>query len=717
MDYNNINEYNHYDIETFADWLLIECQRPDGTWIELENPTFGDLCNFLATRNLTGFNNHGYDDVVLSALYYHHLSLESKLEDPIDNAYAKSLNDQIINGETLDLPYNKTRLFQRTFDVVKYMKSDLGYATLGSLKTFENANGMAIEETPVPFDRGIKDTALELIDCAGAIMASITPTTDLDQRLIDGAVELAEIHHNHDELLEAIIKYIKDLLKHYCRHDVEATKVFHQLLIDRKTVESVEWVRTMIGEELGVSPETMWYKSANSLVIKYFEPELGQPNSVAYDRTNFFKFIDSWDNKWLQAEPMRSIKEVLIASAEFKEIGYEPLIEEFVNKFGLIQKGKTKRWYSDDMDLQVEIKAGTFAITYDGFVFGLGGIHGHQGELIAKDVHDADVDSLHPSTMMAILALGSATEKFKKIVARRLDAKRTGNKSVANALKIVINSIYGLCRSQKSGAYLYGKTIGLDVCIAGELLIYWLAKELESVGGHLIQVNTDGIMYTAPTAEIKMACELKVLDVSMKTGYTFSSEFFKEYYAKDVNNYFTVDKDGEIETTKGILFNKKPFGNNQVVGQFIMDYLMGKSRSLASYLESNPEWLLCRAKVSRQFRLVRANEMAFPQFSEKTGKQLKNPMYMYYDVEEIGQQVRGYPVSTPTVKFVRKYITKSDKYGTVANIADRLSTEIPDPKELDYQYYAKLILDNLSKIRSVSKTEEMDIMNVLIGEN
>lgn len=715
MNYNDINQYNHYDIETFEDWLLIECKHPNGTWTELEDPTFGMLCDYLATRNLTGFNNHGYDDVVLSALYYHHLSLESKPEDPIDNAYAKKLNDQIIDGEKLDLPYHKTRLFQRTFDVQKYMKSDLGYATLGSLKTFENAHGMAIEETPIPFDRPIKQTASELIFVAQAIQEGYTEETDLDQRLVDHVVTMLDDYTLYDDLLKGVIKYLKDLVKKYCRHDVEATREFHKLLIDRKTVESVEWVRSMIAEELGVSEETLWYKSANSLVIKYFEPELGQPDSVKYNRQNFFDFIDSWDNKWLQAEPMKSIKEVLIASAEFKSIGYEPLIEEFAEKFGLEQQGKSKRWKSTDpaLDLEVEIKQGTFTITYDGFVFGLGGIHSHQGELVQKGVFDADVDSLHPSTMMAILALGSATDKFKKIVARRLEAKRTGNKAVANALKIVINSIYGLCRSQNSGAFLYGETIGLDVCIAGELLIYWLAKEIQSVGGSLVQTNTDGIMYTAENDMIALACSMKIFEVSSKTGYTFSSEFFKEYYAKDVNNYFIVDEDGKVGTTKGALFNKKPFGNNQAVGQFIIDYLTGKPKSLADYLKENPSLLLCRAKVNRQFKIVLANEIGFPRFSEKTGKMLKGLEYTYCDVEQIGQQVRGYPVTTPTQKMVRKYIVRSDKYGLVGRIADRLSTEIPSAEELDYDYYADLILDNLSKIRPVSKTEELDIQNIL----
>lgn len=218
MDYNDINQYNHYDIETFEDWLLIECRHPDGTWTELENPTFGMLCDYLATRNLTGFNNHGYDDVVLSALYYHHLSLESKPEDPIDNAYAKKLNDQIIDGEKLDLPYHKTRLFQRTYDVQKYMKSDLGYATLGSLKTFENAHGMAIEETPVPFDRPIKDTAQELIEVARARIEGYEEETDLDERLIEHVVDMLDEYAYFDpKLLDAVIKYVKDLLKHYCR--------------------------------------------------------------------------------------------------------------------------------------------------------------------------------------------------------------------------------------------------------------------------------------------------------------------------------------------------------------------------------------------------------------------------------------------------------------------------------------------------------------------
>lgn len=488
MNYNDKSQYSYYDIEVLLDYMLIVINTPDDEWVEIENPTFGQLSFFMDFRNLVGFNNHSYDDTVMAILYYHHLALESQPEDPIDLVYAKQISDQIINQEKLDAAYNKTRLLYRTYDVSKYAKSDMGYAPLKSLKAFESAQGMAIEETPIPFDKSPWQYAQEIIDY---LMKRLDEGVKYPQKLVTYAIKLMGLSDYEEDWIEGLELYIKELLRYYCRHDVMATKIYHHKLIDNKCVSSVEWVRQFVADELGAPLDSMWYKSANSLAIKLFEPELGQPDSVKYNRQDFFDFIDSWDNKWLQAEPVRTIKEVLIASAEFKDIGYEPLIEEFVDKFDLVRKGKTNKWYSEEYDMQVELKSDTFTITYDGFVFGLGGIHSHQGELIQKLVFDADVDSLHPSTMKAIRALGSATEKFAKIVARRLEAKASGDKAVANALKIIINSIYGLVRSQSSGAYLYGKTIGLDVCIAGELLLYTLAKEIQEVGGGLIQTNTD----------------------------------------------------------------------------------------------------------------------------------------------------------------------------------------------------------------------------------
>lgn len=230
-----------------------------------------------------------------------------------------------------------------------------------------------------------------------------------------------------------------------------------------------------------------------------------------------------------------------------------------------------------------------------------------------------------------------------------------------------------------------------------------------------------GVMYTAPTKEIELKCEMAILDLELKTGYNFSSEFFDEYYAKDVNNYFTVIKDAvtgerKINSTKGALFNKKLYGNNQIVGHFIMDYLMGNAKSLMDYMAENPNWFLCRAKVNRQFTLIRANQMAFPVYSEKTGRMLKKPSYMFFDEEEIGQQVRGYPTVNPEAKFVRKITHKTGKIGLVARIADKLSDEIPTREDLDYQYFIDLVLTDLAKIKPIDAMEKAEIVSVMTGK-
>ena len=86
--------------------------------------------------------------------------------------------------------------------------------------------------------------------------------------------------------------------------------------------------------------------------------------------------------------------------------------------------------------------------------------------------------------------LGGRTEFYKEnLVDKRLAVKHT-DKVLSSALKLVINSIYGLLRSDYS--LLKNKMGAISVCIYGQIILYDLCKRLAPTC-EIININTDGV--------------------------------------------------------------------------------------------------------------------------------------------------------------------------------------------------------------------------------
>lgn len=552
MNYNDIRNYAHYDLECYEDYFLAETLLPDESWIEFENPTFRQITQMFVMKNMTGFNNHGYDDIMIAGIYYHCIEQELDLDDMIDLAYAKQLNDQIINNEVLNLPFNQTKLSYRSFDVMKYSKSDMKYSTLGSLKSFENAHGLDIEETPIPFDKSLSQYATEVVDYVLHGIGAEPPKLFIDfvQNMIDDEL----VHDYHAEL----VVYFKTLIKHYCRTDVNATKEYHKVLIERKTVQSIEDVRELVAEECNVPIERLYYSGANSLVIKYFEKELKDNPDGGYKRQVFFDTLAKWNLPNIDEKAQYHFDHLIHYQDDREKI------ESLNNDFDLSMVTQTEAWVNwankrakseslkakvlktakakfkaqhktltpkqlteafEQWQVDIECEAGdmietldmsdlsfspidkekyletivtpnypSFSLDYNGvpYDFGLGGSHGFNNMLkICEKVYHSDWESLYPNLAIIIRAVGDATEKLKNLVETRLKAKHAGDIATATAYKIIINAIYGLLRSINSGAYLYDKHAGTDICILGQMVGLSMCLELEKRGAVINQNNTD----------------------------------------------------------------------------------------------------------------------------------------------------------------------------------------------------------------------------------
>ena len=213
----------------------------------------------------------------------------------------------------------------------------------------------------------------------------------------------------------------------------------------------------------------------------------------------------------------------------------------------------------------VELGFGTYQM-------GVGGLHSTHDVgmyLEATDdviLSDFDVASYYPNIMLmadATPRLGGDKgrkfiEEFKKIYDARILAKRTGNKKVANALKIVLNGTFGKLGNLYCS--FFAPELMLAVTITGQLNLMCLICELEKIKGVKIRsANTDGILVEhSPKNRDKV---LKVFAANSKrTKFEYEETQYKKYAAKDVNNYLALKTDGSIKA-KGIYASNNPDAN------------------------------------------------------------------------------------------------------------------------------------------------------------
>lgn len=206
--------------------------------------------------------------------------------------------------------------------------------------------------------------------------------------------------------------------------------------------------------------------------------------------------------------------------------------------------------------------------------FGWGGLHGApKGFLEAENVKLKDVDSMYPSLLINLKGLGDKTKDYKDILDYRLELKRQGKKKEQAPYKLILNSTYGLLNNQYS--QLNNPKLAYSICIHGQVALYVLAQRLASVGARIININTDGVAYTlVGDKDEKIAKEWE-----KEFNLRLSTDYFKKWIQKDVNNYIAITDDDKVKV-KGADVNKyhesKYFANNdiRITHMALVDYLL-----------------------------------------------------------------------------------------------------------------------------------------------
>jgi hypothetical protein len=185
---------------------------------------------------------------------------------------------------------------------------------------------------------------------------------------------------------------------------------------------------------------------------------------------------------------------------------------------------------------------------------GIGGLH--SSEVCAchfaderTTLMDVDVTSFYPSIILRCGLypehLGSAFLRvYREIFDTRVAAKKAGNKTVNEVLKIVLNGSYGKFGSKWSA--LYAPDLMLQVTLTGQLSLLMLIEALELDGISVVSANTDGIVLKFPTERIE-SVRSHIRAWEKRTGFGMEETAYSAIFSRDVNNYVAIKAGGGVK--------------------------------------------------------------------------------------------------------------------------------------------------------------------------
>lgn len=237
---------------------------------------------------------------------------------------------------------------------------------------------------------------------------------------------------------------------------------------------------------------------------------------------------------------------------------------------------------------------------YGGYVYAEPGIYYHVALL--------DIASLHPHSIKAMNCFGKYTKNFTDLLDTRIfikhkeydKAKELFNgklakyltdeslaKKLSKALKIAINSVYGLTSANFDNPFRDNRNKNNIVALRGALFMRTLQDEVQSRGFTVAHIKTDSIKIPNATPEIIDFC----MKFAEKYGYTFEHEatYEKMCLVNDAVYIAKYEEGGEGWTATGTQFQipyvfKTMFSHENIE---FSDLCETKSVKTALYLDMN----------------------------------------------------------------------------------------------------------------------------------
>ena len=563
----NKNSFFIYDLEVFKDLFMISWADPEtgetGVWVRIGADTefsWQEIIDELPItgRIICGFNNHGYDDIILKNIAFRGKTTVG--------AIAK-LNDFIFR-----------------------LRAEHGFGAMLFPREIEEAvfNEMQAKgKTKWDFFNALDPH----IDCSVDLMTLFGRTDEADKSNSAGGMGLKIIAARMG------VDWIKDLpylpdkplgdeakiqeVIEYGKNDIAVTlKLFDKL-------KDGIIAREAMAEKYGVDRKRLLQKKdaqmAEEILIETYCRQKGvdratlkkeksiKNSPTAHKEIRYFDVSND--------DPKRPVND------DGPGIVDEPRIREMMKPDGVVagllaeMKGKRiTRVDADDKDeenkkegyrhgkgISEEIKIGQKV-----YAFKLGGLHSidEAGITYAREgehIIDLDAGSYYPNLILGLERypehLGTEIlDVYNRLMVDRLEAKKKRKDdpvaaNIEKGAKIALNSTFGKFKEKYS--LLYDPRMTYSVTVNGQLYLLILIERMEDAGIEVISANTDGITIRCKTEDKQKALDIaeqwrqEVTRDRPRMVMALDITEYKVIIRRDVNSYVAIGLDGKIEKFKG----------------------------------------------------------------------------------------------------------------------------------------------------------------------
>lgn len=357
-----------------------------------------------------------------------------------------------------------------------------------------------------------------------------------------------------------------------------------------------------------------------------------------------------------------------------------------------------------------------------------------------------DIASQHPHSLIAMNCLGEYTERFKELVDLRIAIKHKDwtkaktmldgaaaeflidekqAKILSNALKIPINSVYGLTSAKFPNAFRDPRNVNNIVALRGALFMVTLKNEIIKKGYKPFHFKTDSVKIADADDKIISFC----MDFAKKYGYEFEHEATYEkicivngstYIAKYSKDKINGDDAGTWTATAAQFQQpyvfKTLFSHEEIT---FKDMCEVKEVKGALYLDMNEQLpdvtefeqlREARDKLFENKKLTKAQERMISEHEDLSDKQVQNRIDKGHDYHFVGKVGEFCPIiqgagGGELLRF------DGGKYSAVTGTKGYRWLEAETVKQLgrfediDKSYYTKLVDDAVKDISQYTDFE------------
>lgn len=341
-----------------------------------------------------------------------------------------------------------------------------------------------------------------------------------------------------------------------------------------------------------------------------------------------------------------------------------------------------------------------------------------------------DVSGMHPASIRALNAFGEYTQNFADLVDARLaikhkdfDAARkmldgklapylddaSQAKALSGALKIAVNSVYGLTSAKFSNPFRDRRNNNNIVALRGALFMVNLKHEVQDRGFKVIHCKTDSIKVVEPDEEITKF----IMDYGKQYSYTFEIEHIFEkiclvndavYIAKlaeddpdSPGEWTATGKQFAVPYVFKTLFSKEPTAYKDLCETF--------STKTALYLDMNEHlpdvsgYEKEIGKLEDKYKKGKLSDITF----ESECARLSDLIAEGHDYHFVGKVGQFTPIK-PGKGGAVLYRLQDGKYNSVGGTKDyrwlesEMVKTLGKEDDIDKSYYTKLVDDAVEAI-------------------